>query len=74
MLGWEKGSQSEAETLQKGNFNNRHLKEMRRLAQENEGGPKRMRGLAKIDKDTERQLCLAIYFHGTDYIVCGVHV
>lgn len=47
---------------------------MRRLAQENEGGPKRMRGLAKIDKDTERQLCLAIYFHGTDYIVCGVHV
>lgn len=47
---------------------------MRRLAQENEGGPKGMKGLTKIDKDAERQLCLAVYFHGSDYIVCDVHV
>lgn len=62
------------ETLQKGTFNNRHLREMRRLAQENEGGPKGMKGLTKIDKDAERQLCLAVYFHGSDYVVCDVHV
>lgn len=47
---------------------------MRRLAQENEGGPKGMKGLTKIDKDAERQLCLAAYFHGSDYVVCDVHV
>lgn len=71
---WEKRSLSGAETLQKGNFNNRHLKEMRRLAQENEGGPKGMKELTKIDRDTERQLRLAVYFHSSDYIMWGVHV
>lgn len=70
----KKRSISEAETLWKGNFNNRYLREIMRLAQENEEGPKRMKELTKIDKDAERQLCLAVCFHSSDYIVCGAHV
>lgn len=72
--GRKKRSLSEAETLWKGNFNNRYLRETGRLAQENGEGPKQMKGLTKIDKDAERQLCLAVCFHSSDYIVRGVHV